>query len=72
MQHEHSIKDRVLNEIISPEFSEIERGGIVSRALFKYRRWKANKWKHELCFNDSLWSAFWSGVNSHLMKPSSI
>ena len=72
VQYDLFIKERVLNEIISPEFNEIEKGGIVSRALFKYRRWKANKWKHELCFNDSMWSAFWSGVKSHIMKPSSI
>lgn len=65
-------KDRVLNDILSPEFSEKEKGGFVSRAIFKYRRWRANKWKHRLCFNDSMISAFWSGVKSHLLKPSSI
>lgn len=72
VQYEPRLKNRVLNEILSPEFTEIEKGGIVSRALFKYRRWKANKWKHELCFNDSMSSAFWSGVKSHLLKPASI
>lgn len=67
-----ALKDRVLNDIISPEFSEKENGGFVRRAVFKYRRWRANAWKHELCFKESLWSAFWSGVKSHLLKPSSI
>jgi len=57
---------------MTPEFSEKEFGGFLSRAVFKYRRWKANAWKHELCFNDSLWSAFWSGVWGHLMKPGMI
>lgn len=67
-----SLKDRVFDEILSPEFSEEEKGGLIRRALFKYRRWRANAWKHELCFNESMWSAFWSGVKSHLLKPSSI
>ena len=67
-----TLKDRVLNDILSPEFSEKESGGFFSRALFKFRRWKANAWKHELCFNDSMWSAFRSGVWGHLMKPSTI
>lgn len=67
-----ALKERVLNDILSPEFSEKEKGGLLSRAVFKYRRWKANSWKHELCFNDSLRSAFWSGVKSHLLKVSSI
>ena len=67
-----SLKDRVLNDILSPEFSEKEKGGFIRRAFFKYRRWRANAWKHELCFNESMGSAFWSGVKSHLLKPSSI
>lgn len=72
VQFQPELKDRVLNDILAPEFSEKESGGFISRAVFKYRRWKANAWKHELCFNDSLWSAFWSGVWGHLMKPGMI
>lgn len=72
VQFQPQLKKRVLNDVLSPEFSEKESGGFFSRAVFKYRRWKANKWKHELCFNDSLWSAFWSGVWGHLMKPGMI
>lgn len=68
VQFQPQLIKRVFNDILSPEFSEKESGGIFSRAVFKYRRWKANAWKHELCFNDSLWSAFWSGVWGHLMK----
>ena len=72
VQFQLQLKNRVLNDILTPEFSEKESGGFISRAVFKYRRWKANEWKHELCFNDSLWSAFWSGVWGHLMKPGMI
>lgn len=72
VQFQPELKDRVLNDILSPEFSEKESGGFLSRALFKYRRWRANAWKHELCFSESLWSAFWSGVWGHLMKPGMI
>lgn len=72
VQFDPSLKDRVLNDILSPEFSEVEKGGFVRRGIYKYRRWKANAWKHELCFSESMWSAFWSGVKSHILKPSSI
>ena len=72
VQFQPQLKKRVLNDVLSPEFSEKESGGFLSRAVFKYRRWKANEWKHELCFNDSLWSAFWSGVWGHLQKPGMI
>ena len=67
-----AVKERVLNDILSREFSEKEEGGFLRRAVFKYRRWRANAWKHELCFSESMWSAFWSGVWGHLMKPASI
>lgn len=72
VQFDPGLKDRVLKDILSPEFSEKEKGGFLSRAVYKYRRWRANGWKHKLCFKETMWSAFWSGVWSHLLKPSSI
>lgn len=66
------LKDRVLNEVLSPAFSVIPPKGLFRRIVFKIRRWEANEWKHKLCYNESMWSAFWSGVWNHLLKPSSI
>lgn len=66
------LKERVLKEIIHPEFNGVKPRSIIHRAIFRFRRWRANAWKHQLCYNESLWSAFWSGVWSHLLKPSSI
>ncbi len=66
------LKQRVLNEIFQPEFSETQPSSLIPRVLFKYRRWKANGWKHALCYKESMWSAFWSGVWGHLLKPKSI
>ena len=71
-RNEGLLKERVLNEILSREFDESTPKNVWKRVPFKYRRWKANAWKHELCFNDSMGSAFWAGVKSHLMKPASI
>lgn len=67
-----NLKKRVLAEILSPEFSEKVPKNVLWRIPFKYRRWKANEWKHRLCYNESMYSAFWSGVRTHLLKPSSI
>ena len=67
-----SIKQRVLNDILTPEFSEKTPKHVWKRIPFKYRRWKANEWKHELCYKESMCSAFWSGVKNHILKPSSI
>ena len=72
VQFDPELKDRVLNEILSPEYPIEAPRCLFSRMLFKYRRWKGNEWKHKLCYKESMWSAFWSGVWNHLLKPSSI
>ena len=72
VQFEPVLKDRVLNEILNPEFSEELPKSVFRRVAFKIRRWKGSAWKHELCYKDSMWSAFWSGVWNHILKPTSI
>ena len=69
---DEALKERVLNEILSPEFVGETPSALIPRIVFKYRRWKTNGWKHRLCYRESMWSAFWSGVWNHLLKPSSI
>ena len=66
------LKDRVLRDILSPEFTGDSPKRLIPRIAFKYRRWKANGWKNDLCFKESMWSAFWSGVWGHLLKPKTI
>ncbi len=72
VQFDPNLKDRVLNEIMAPKYSASVPKNIFSRVTFKLRRWRGNEWKHQLCYKDSMWSAFWSGVLSHLLKPDSI
>lgn len=61
-----SLKDRVLEDIMAPDY-EVETG--IKNML---KRWKANRWKHQLCFKENTWTAFWYGVWSHLLKPKTI
>ena len=70
--YNHDLKDRVLIEILSPSVNTKMPKFFLMRILSKYNRWKANEWKHRLCYKESMWSAFWSGVWSHMLKPSSI
>ncbi len=71
-EYDKALKDRVLADILSPEFNEEEPSGLIPRVAFKFRRWRANGWKHRLCYKESMWSAFCSGVWNHLLKPSSV
>ena len=66
------LKERVLQEILNPEIPNEKPSRLLTRAVWKLHRWKANEWKHRLCYSDSMWSAFWCGVWNHLLKPSSI
>lgn len=66
------LKDRVLADILSPEFSGETPKNFFKRAVFKYRRWQANAWKQDLCYGDNRYKSFIEGAWSHLLKPSSI
>lgn len=72
IQFEPSLKERILDDIISPEFKGDEPRNFFARIIFKYRRWQANTWKQELCYPESKWDTFWSGVWNHMLKPGSI
>lgn len=72
VQFDPSLKERVLKDILSPEFCGDMPKNVFKRVVWKWRRWRANEWKHKLCYKESMWSAFWSGVWGHLMKPKSI
>lgn len=67
-----SQKDRVLHEIFSYVYEEDTTSNIIMRQIYRFQRWKGNAWKHELCYKESMWSAFWSGVWGHLLKPSTL
>lgn len=66
------MKERVLNDILEPAYVTAEPTNLVPRMLYKFLRWKGNSWKHDLCYDESRWSAFWYGVRNHLIKPSSL
>ena len=72
VQFSPMLKDKVLNDILNPEFSSPLPKGLLPRVIYKVKRWSGNTWKHELCYKDSLWSAFWCGFWNHLRKPATI
>ena len=63
------LKERVLADILQPEFNETIRGNAVAVMYGKMRRWWSNRWKHKLCYPDSLASAFIYGLWAKIQKP---
>lgn len=74
VQYIPRLKDRVLKEILEPEFDrkKTHDENLFKRIWFKYRRWRGGAWKRELCFRESPLESFIWGVKSHLLKPASI
>ena len=63
VQFNPGLKDRILEDILEPEYE------VKASLVNILKRWKGNRWKHKLCYNESMWSAFWSGVWSYFVKP---
>lgn len=66
------VKEKVLNEILEPSFVRDEPNIMIPRLIYKYRRWKGNSWKQELCYHDNRVISFFIGVWNHLLKPKTI
>ena len=66
------LQDRVLADIINPGFDGPMPKNIIKRVIWKYRRWRANSWKHRMVYREGLLRTFFVQLHSHLMKPSSI
>lgn len=66
------LKERVLEDILDPEYTAAEPRGFLPRVIYKYKRWQGNAWKQKMCYGESRWSAFWSGIWAKILKPSSI
>ena len=71
-QFSPTLKDKVLDDIMNPKYESSDPDGLIVRLLYKYKRWRGSGWKYDLCYNESRWSSFWSGVWSHMIKPASI
>ena len=66
------LKERVLNNIICPNFAERMPSDFFPRLVWKIRRWHCNAWKQDLCYKESRLSSLFHGILSHLIKPSTI
>lgn len=66
------LKEKVLNDILAPEFKQSLPKQIIPRVYYKLRRWNGNAWKQRLCFNENRLAIFIDGIINHLSKPQSI
>ncbi len=67
---DEKIVERVADDIIHPEFDEKGKSTLASALWVKPRRWWHNRWKHNLCYPDSLLSSFLYSLYAKILKPS--
>lgn len=72
IQFTPELKDRILDDILEPAFNASAPRNLFPRLIYKYKRWQGNAWKQKLCYNESRWSSFWTGIWAKLLKPASI
>lgn len=70
IEKDEALVERMLNDILSPEFTEREDGSLRSGLWVKPRRWWHNRWKHRITYPDSLLVGFLWTLCSKIMKPS--
>ena len=70
LEEDKALVRRVLGDILEPEFKESENGGLLSALRVKPRRWWHNRWKHRICYSDSLVSSFLWSLHAKFLKPS--
>ena len=69
---EAEIMEKVLEDILSSNCTNNLPGKLIPRVIFKLQRWNSNSWKHKLCYKESMWNSFCTGVWDHILKPKSI
>lgn len=67
-----ALKDRIFDDILNPKYTSAEPEGFMHRMIYKYKRWQGNAWKQRLCYKESRWEYFWSGLWAKILKPASI
>lgn len=72
VQFAPDLKERVLQDILSPQYGTEPPKGLVKRLVFKVKRWKSNAWKRDLCFEEKGLFAFLTSIWSHLLRTNSI
>lgn len=69
IERDAALEKRILNDILSPEFSEEKpKGNTIQVICFKTRRFFANRWKRELVYREGIWSQLWHGSIAHLQR----
>lgn len=70
LEADERLVERSLNDILSPEFQKERHKNALGEIVYRFRRWNANRWKHDMVYRESIWLSLCTQVWSHVLKPS--
>lgn len=64
----------MLHDILHPEFGAPpqKKSSLIKGLGWKFRRWWANRWKHQIVYREGLLLTFFVQLYSHLLNPKSL
>jgi len=65
------LAQRVLEDTLHAEFAEEAPKSFIGILFWKYRRWRANRWKNEIVYPEKPLPTLFRQIWSHLLKPKS-
>lgn len=68
----HELDERVMDDVLCPEFSDPCPQTFLSQWLWRYRRWRRGAWRQKLVYPESILRTFFVQLKSHLMKPAEL
>ncbi len=62
---------RVMQDILNPRYAEEAKlkMNVFSDAVFRFRRWWGNRWKHRLIYREGMFTLFLILLRSHFITP---
>lgn len=69
---EERLAERMLGDILQPEFVGRDGKGFVRYVASRFRRWRANRWKQHMVYAENSLMNFVVQSWSHLLKPRSL
>ena len=70
MEVDDNLVERSFNDILIPEFQKETHKNALAEIAYRFKRWNANRWKHDIVYKESMWQSLCTQIWSHILKPS--
>lgn len=67
---DEALVDRSIQDILAPEVEPEEHKNRMREVAFRFRRWYANRWKHNMVYRERAAVSLCTQLWSHVLKPS--